>query len=587
MKLFLAAILALFLFFGTTSAAATRHFAPAILFNSEVVMDSAYNEQLLNGVQAYAKRKDCDYVYKATPDPAEYRQALEQLIAAGRNPILTPGTYTADIVRDVASEHPDTTFITIDYSLDLPNVHAILFRGAEAAYLAGVLAAHKSETGRLGFVGGLPIPAIQEFESGFAAGAHAVDPSIKVESLYLSDLSDQPFDDPDAGYRAGRTLLSHGSDILFAAAGSSGEGTLRAARDAHALAIGVDSNQNHLFPGTVLTSVLKNLDRAVYVALVSDRWGLWRQSVKHLGLAQDGVGLAMDENNAPLISDELRQTVARARQGILNGRIVVDDGTDGNRLQTPHRPPRMRVILPDREQWPYITDPTGPHADERPGLIIDALNLASEQLDVEFDYERQPQRRGSYTLLKNKADALLVKSIDANLEARTVFPEKNGQPDASRALMHWDLAVYRRKDSATGRDYRLMPIAVPLGTRIADDLQRNGVSLFPSDNLNSRLGMLMRERVNTVVADPLHADYLIEHSPALRGKVVKTADSIGEEASYLLVSNNFYSHYPQFCEALWNRLSKVRESVELWDRADRYFTADRPAAATRIPAVSQ
>ncbi|WP_165495817.1 BMP family ABC transporter substrate-binding protein [Marinobacter halodurans] len=586
MKLTLAMITALTLSLcsGLTVA---RTFAPAILFNSEVVMDNAYNEQLLKGVQTYAQRKDCDYVYKATAVPTTYRRYLEQLVAEGRDPILTPGTYTREIVREVAAAHPDVTFITIDYSLDLPNVHAILFREAEASYLAGVLAAHKSGSGKLGFIGGMPIPAIHEFESGFMAGALSVDPTIEVERLYLSDLTDRPFDDPEAAYRAARSLLEKGSDILFAATGSSGQGAMRAAKEAGALAIGVDSNQNGLYPGTVLTSVLKNLDRAVYVALVSERWGLWRQPVKQLGLAQGGVGLAMDNHNAPLISERQRQAVTRAREAILKGHLVVSNDGVASQSQLPHQPPRMRVILPAREQWPYITDPNGPNADKRPGLFIDALNLASEQLGVEFDYDRQPLRRGSYTLSKDKADAMLVRSIDADLKARTIYPMVNGQPDASRALMQWDLAVYRRKDGPTGQDYRLMPIGVPPGTRIADNLQRHGVTLFANNNLNSRLGMLMRERVNTVVADPLHADYLIDHSPTLQSEVIKTADSVGRETSYLLVSNNFYRNYPQFCEELWNRLSEVRESVALWDRADRYFTSDRPAQATRIPTVSE
>ncbi|WP_165856344.1 BMP family ABC transporter substrate-binding protein [Marinobacter sp. JSM 1782161] len=554
----------------TLTAHADSSFRPAILFNSDVVQDNAFNQQLLEGVQTYAERKGIDYAYKASANPRQYHRYLDTLIRGGRNPILAPGAATARIVRAAAEAHPDTTFITIDYSLDLPNVRSILFREREAAYLAGVLAAYRTESQVLGFVGGMKIPAIEDFREGFFAGAHSVNPVIQTRTLYLSDNSARPFDDADAGYQAGRKLLADQADIVFSAAGSSGEGTLRALAEAGALGIGVDSNQNDVAPGHVLTSVLKKLDRAVYVALVSERWGLWRNRVKHLGLAQDGVGLAMDEHNAPLITRAMHDAVDQVRNDILAGRLIVSD-SDGSAIATERRPLSIRVLLPDTPQWPYITNAPQTGGADRPGLVIDALNLASQELGVPFHYERQPLRRGIYSLGRNEADALLVKSISPELDNIAVYPVEDGRPDPSRALMHWDLAVYRRADSPTGVDYRLMPIAVPLGTRIAEDLARKGVDLSRNDNLRSRLGMLERARVNTVVADPLHADYLIGRSPRLRNTIVKTADAIGEEASYLLLSRDFYRTYPRFSEELWNQLSQVRESVALWDQADRYF----------------
>ncbi|BES69499.1 hypothetical protein RE428_05170 [Marinobacter nanhaiticus D15-8W] len=557
-------------------ALASDRFAPAILFNADVVMDNAYNQQLLRGVQTYAERKESDYEYRASADLTTYRRHLEALARAGRDPILTPGPHTREIVEAVAGRYPDITFITIDYTLDLPNVRSIMFRENEAAFLAGILAAMRSETGRLGFIGGMDLPAIRSFADGFIAGARSAKPDIEFERRFLSDTSPRPFDDREAGHAAASQLLAGGSDIIFAAAGASGDGALAAINQAGALAVGVDSNQNGLYPGTVLTSVMKNLDRAVYVALVSERWGLWRSPVKHLGMAQGGVSLAMDRNNASLIDDTMRQAIDQARKDILAERLVLEGDRSRKRVQAIERPARLTVALTDREQWPYIVDPASTQGNDQPGLIIDALNIASQQLDITFDYDRQPLLRGAYSLLRNKADALLVRSISADLKKNGVYPMKGMAEDPDRAIMNWDLAVYRRKDSPTGKDYRLTPIAVPLATRIADELSREGVELYANDDLDSRLAMLMRERVNSLVADPLHADYLISQSPEMSGRLEKTADSIGEEASYLLFNRTFYNRYPEFCEQLWNRLSEVRESVELWDRADRYFTAPQP-----------
>lgn len=563
-----AVAIALLLYLGQASAA--DHFAPAILFNADVVNDNAYNQQLLQGVQTYAERKDSDYQYRASADPATYQRHLEQLVAQGHDPILTPGPHTADIVKSVASTHPATTFITIDYTLNLPNVRSILFGENEAAFLAGILAAMRSETGQLGFIGGMEIPAIRSFADGFIAGARSVKPNTELARVYLSDTSPCPFDDPAAGYAAAQQLLDGGSDIIFAAAGASGEGALKAAAEAGALAVGVDSNQNGLYPGTVLTSVMKNLDRAVYVALVSERWGLWRTPVKRLGLAQGGVSVAMDAHNAPLITDAMRQAITQARDRILAESLILkgDSSTTAGHIKHPER---LKVALTNRAQWPYIASSEGNTPDNAPGLIIDALDIASEQLGVTVDYDRQPLRRGVYDLARNDADALLVRAISTEMKKTGIYPTKDGKLDPDRALMNWDLAVYRRQNSPTGKDYRLTPIAVPLATRIAEDLARNNVALYANDNLQSRLEMLMRERVNSVVADPLHADYLISQSPEMSEQLEKTADAIGEEASYLLFNRAFYNRYPEFCEQLWNRLSQVRESAELWDRADRYF----------------
>jgi basic membrane protein A len=226
----------------------------------------------------------------------------------------------------VATEFPDTDFAIIDAVVDLPNVRSVIYNEHEGSYLVGVLAAMASETGKVGFVGGMGVPLIQKFACGYVQGVKATNPDSEVFQAMTGDTG-AAWNDPVRGGEIARGQIDPGADVVYHAAGGTGVGVLQAAADADVLGIGVDSNQNHLHPGHVLTSMLKRVDNAVYDAMMDVKNGEWTSGLQRMGLAEDGVGYAVDENNADLITDEMAAAVEAAKAKIIAGEITVHDYT--------------------------------------------------------------------------------------------------------------------------------------------------------------------------------------------------------------------------------------------------------------------
>ncbi|MHA7809201.1 MAG: BMP family ABC transporter substrate-binding protein [Marinobacter adhaerens] len=541
-------------------------FAPAILFNSAIVLDGSYNESLLAGMEQFEQQKGVPFAQMATADPILYRQSLESLAMAGHSPIIVPGGGTQSIVEAVAPSFPETTFISIGYQTDAPNVRSILFREWDGAYLAGVLAAYRSPNRKVAFIGGLPVRSVKELEAGFRAGFNHVLPDGQITSLYLSEYSDRPWDDESKARELGRQLFSSGHDIVFAAAGSSGKGALAAAAEADKLAIGVDQNQNGLYPGHILTSVVKHLDRAVYVALISERWQLWRSPVKRLGLAQGGISISIDENNQSLLSQAMIVELQTNRSRLLaesSGLVGVISGAD----QYIAKPQSLIVAVPEEVRFPFI------QADESgiTGIAIDALDMLSRQLGVEFEYRVLPTRRGLHSL-GDSVDGFIAISHSDDTEMRGVFPMRDGDVDEDRALMTWDLAAFQLINQDLANALILQPpITIPPGSGTDNLKELQGLESHVIGSVERQLNMLLRRHAKTALADALHADHLIDNRPEFAGRIQKVAASVSKESSYLVLSKAFYQQYPEFSEILWNRLSAIRESVELWDGVDRYF----------------
>jgi basic membrane protein A len=232
-------------------------------------------------------------------------------------------------VETVAKEFPQTRFTLIDSVVEAPNVQSILFREEQGSYLAGMMAALASRSGRIGFVGGMDIPLIRKFACGYVQGARAVNPQVTVFQN-MTGSTPAAWRDPVRGAELARSQIERGAEVIFHAAGGTGIGVLQAAADAGRLGIGVDSNQNHLHPGRVLTSMLKRVDVATQRAFEQARAGQWRAGVQVLGLAEDGVGVALDEHNAALVTPEMRQRIEAARADIIAGRVAVHDYMTNN-----------------------------------------------------------------------------------------------------------------------------------------------------------------------------------------------------------------------------------------------------------------
>jgi len=208
--------------------------------------------------------------------------------------------------------------------VDKPNVASIVFKEHEGSYLVGILAAMASKTGKVGFVGGMDIPLIRKFACGYVGGVKSVKPDAEIFQN-MTGTTGAAWNDPVKGGELAKSQFERGADVVYHAAGGTGLGVLQAAADAGKLGIGVDSNQNYIHPGHVLTSMLKRVDVATYKTFEAAKNDNFKPGVQVLGLAEGGVGWALDENNKPLITEEMKTAVAKAEEDIKSGAVKVHD----------------------------------------------------------------------------------------------------------------------------------------------------------------------------------------------------------------------------------------------------------------------
>jgi len=246
---------------------ATAVFAdPAIIFDLGGKFDKSFNEAAFKGAERWADETGGSFREVELQSEAQREQALRRFAEAGNNPIVMAGFAFADALSKVAPDYPDTKFAVIDVNwLDMPNVRGIGFNEHEGSYLVGMLAAQASKTGTVGFLGGMDIPLIRRFGCGYAQGVKAVNPNATVIAN-MTGTTPAAWNDPVKGSELTKAQISQGADVVFAAAGGTGVGVLQTAADEGILSIGVDSNQNYLHSGKVLTSMLKRVDIAVYEA---------------------------------------------------------------------------------------------------------------------------------------------------------------------------------------------------------------------------------------------------------------------------------------------------------------------------------
>jgi len=258
---------------------------------------------------------------------------LRRLVREGETVARMGGDEFA-IVQVQVAQPSDATALAqrvIDGVSELPNVASLIFKEHEGSYLVGIIAAKTTKTNVLGFVGGMDIPLIHRFEKGYEEGAKAVNPNIRIIQNYVG-VTDAAWNNPGKGKELSLAQIGKGADVIFTAAGNSGLGAFDAVEQAGKengrathFVIGVDSNQNMVKPGFVLTSMVKRVDNAVY-SIVEDVVNHKFQSGFHVyGLDKDGVGYAMDQNNKDLVSAEMIQEAEEAKKKIIAGQIKVTD----------------------------------------------------------------------------------------------------------------------------------------------------------------------------------------------------------------------------------------------------------------------
>ena len=304
----------------TAGAAAAE---PAVIFDLGGKFDKSFNESAFNGATRWAEETGGSFAEVELQSDAQREQALRRFAEAGNNPIVMAGFAFATALDEVAADYPDTKFQIIDMVVDQPNVRSIVFAEEQGSYLVGMAAAMASETGTVGFIGGMDIPLIRKFACGYAQGVKSVNPDATVISN-MTGTTPAAWNDPVKGSELTKAQIAEGADVVYAAAGGTGVGVLQTAADEGILSIGVDSNQNYLHSGQVLTSMLKRVDNTVYNALKAGADGLETGFIM-MDLASEGVGVAFDEHNAPLVNDDMKMAVAAATDGIVSGSITVEN----------------------------------------------------------------------------------------------------------------------------------------------------------------------------------------------------------------------------------------------------------------------
>jgi basic membrane protein A and related proteins len=305
------------LVFGLGAAVAAAQ--PAIVYDMGGKFDKSFNEAAYNGAERWKKETGKAYLDFEIANEAQREQAMRRLAERGANPVIGVGFSQGSSIEKVAKEFPKLSFVIIDSVVKQPNVESIVFKEHEGSFLVGMMAAMASKSGKVGFVGGMDIPLIRRFQCGYEQGAKFVNPKVEV-SATMTGTTPAAWSDPSRGGELAKAQFAKGVDVVFAAAGGTGMGVYQAAKDAGRLAIGVDSNQNHLQPGTMLTSMVKRVDNAIYNSSKKSTPG-----VTSLGLKEGGVDYALDQHNEKLVSAEMKKKVDAAKADIIAGKLKVAD----------------------------------------------------------------------------------------------------------------------------------------------------------------------------------------------------------------------------------------------------------------------
>ncbi len=292
---------------------------PAIVYDMGGKFDKSFNEAAYVGMENWKKETGKQYLEFEIANESQREQAIRRMAEKGASPIIGVGFSQASAIEKVAKEFPKLNFVIVDMVVGLPNVQSVVFKEQEGSFLVGAMAAMASKTGKVGFVGGMDIPLIRRFQCGYEQGAKFANAKAEVFAN-MTGTTGAAWNDPTRGGELAKAQFAKGADVVFAAAGGTGTGVYQAAKDSGKLAIGVDSNQNHLQPGTMLTSMLKRVDVAVYNVSKS-----FAPGITVLGLKEGGVDYAMDANNAKLVTPDMKKRVDAAKADIISGKIKVAD----------------------------------------------------------------------------------------------------------------------------------------------------------------------------------------------------------------------------------------------------------------------
>jgi basic membrane protein A len=305
-------------------------FKPAIAYDSSGKFDKSFSQAVFqNGATKFTTDTQIEVRDFVPSNDAQREQGLARLAKRGFNPIVAVGFMYGSALEKIAKKYPETQFVIIDSVVDLPNVKSIVFKEHEGSFLVGALAALKSESNKVGFVGGMDIPLIRKFACGYEQGAKYINKDTEVFQN-MTGSTNAAWSDPARGAELAKSQFTKGADVVFAAAGGTGIGVYQAAKDEGKFAVGVDSNQNHIHPGVMLTSMVKRVGVATYDVFTNAQAGKFTPGIDVRGLKENGVGWVIDENNRALVTPEMEAKVNTIKGKIISGEISVYDYMSSN-----------------------------------------------------------------------------------------------------------------------------------------------------------------------------------------------------------------------------------------------------------------
>ena len=308
---------------GSKAPAPARPFHVGLVFDVGGLGDKSFNDLAYQGLQRAREELGVTFEYFEPTQSSDREAALRLYAESGADLIVGVGFLFTDDVNAVARDFPERHFVCVDYSWSEgqvvpPNVVGLKFREEEGSFLVGALAAMVSETGAVGFVGGMDIPLIHKFEAGYRAGVEHVRPGARVLVNYAGVTGDA-FKNPAKGKELALAQYEQGADIIFHASGSTGLGVFEAAREKGRLAIGVDADQSAEAPGQVLSSMVKRVDRAVYDEIAQAKAGSFSGGIRGFGLREGGV----DYVRSPWVTPERQGQLDEIARKIAAGEIRV------------------------------------------------------------------------------------------------------------------------------------------------------------------------------------------------------------------------------------------------------------------------
>lgn len=286
--------------------------------------DKSFNAAAFRGATDAQKKLGIQLKVVESGDDTAIEPNLRTFAQKGYDLVIGIGFVQGTALAKVAKEFPKTHFLLVDNLVEVPNVRSVIFKEHEGSYLVGAIAALTSKTNTIGFVGGMDIPLVRRFEMGYAAGAKAVNPKVTVLTNYIGSGSDA-WKNPMKGKELALSQYNKKADVVFHVAGASGLGIFDAAEETKKFAIGVDSNQNWIKPGRVLTSMIKGVDVAVYKTIEELKAGKFVAGKFSYGFAENAIDFALDEHNRAILTPEVEKRANALKADIISGKIKVPD----------------------------------------------------------------------------------------------------------------------------------------------------------------------------------------------------------------------------------------------------------------------